>query len=97
MAKKDEKKALGGILAAPKKTEPEKPTKAEEIAPEDDIIKPTSFGLKLSERMRFDEIAGELGVARNALGRFAIRKFIKDYEAGEVEIKTAKVTKKVIL
>jgi len=49
----------------------------------DDPVKPLGVGLRLSERARLDEIAHELGVARHALLLYAVRDFIRRYEAGE--------------
>jgi hypothetical protein len=43
-------------------------------------------GLKESEIAQLDTIAAELGVARNALARFAIRRFLAEYRAGRVTV-----------
>jgi hypothetical protein len=83
MAKKDEKDALGGIFD---KTEKE-PGKALEK----DLIKPTSFGLLLSERSELDKIAAENGLKRNAVGRWAIQYFIKQYGEGKISLQRTTV------
>jgi len=77
MAKKDEVKALGGIFA---KTEKEPQAK--------DKIMPTSFGLLKSERIELEQIGQENGLKRNAMGRWAIQYFIKEYKAGNIKLET---------
>ena len=77
MAKKDERKALGGIFD---------PTEAPTEEAKRDIIKPTSFGLLESERAELERIASENNLARNAIGRWAIQYFIKQYKAGKIKI-----------
>jgi hypothetical protein len=84
MAKKDERKALGGIF---------NPTEAPTEETKRDIIKPTSFGLAISERAELQRIADENGIARNAIGRFAIQLFIKQYNKGAVKLPVVKVKK----
>ena len=85
MAKKDEKKALDNIFGKTEETPIEEPKK--------NLIKPTTFGLSEFEREELQEIANENSVARNAVGRYAIQYFIKQYKAGKAKIKTVKVTK----
>lgn len=46
-------------------------------------------GLKESEVEALDALAGELGVARNALLRYAVRYFLTDYQAGKIELENA--------
>ena len=84
MAKKDEKKALGNIFGA---------TEAPPEEAKKDLIKPTTFGIAESEREELQRIADENDLARNAIGRYAIQYFIKQYDAGEVRLKTVKVPK----
>ena len=79
MAKKDEVDAMGNIFGV---TE-EAPT--EEV--KKDLIKPTSFGLLESERDELQRIAEENGLARNAVGRWAIQYFIKQYNEGKIKLK----------
>jgi len=85
MAKKEEKSALGGIF-----DKTEAPTEA---TPKTDFIKPTSFGLAESERAELQRIADENGLARNAMGRWAIQYFIKQYNEGAVKLSVVKVKK----
>ena len=86
MAKKDERKALGGIFD---------PTEAPTEETKRDIIKPTSFGLLESERAELERIASENDLARNAMGRWAIQYFIKQYNEGKIklQIETVKIEK----
>jgi len=85
MAKQDEKNALGNIFGATEEA-PTETTKR-------DFIKPTTFGLAESERDELQRIADENDLARNAIGRYAIQYFIKQYSKGAVKMKTVKVTK----
>jgi len=52
---------------------------------------PVSVGLDQEDLTSLEEIAEELGQSRHAVMRFAIRDFIRRYEAGE-RPKTKKVT-----
>ena len=85
MAKQDEANALNSIFAKTEKPQKEETKK--------DLIKPTTFGIAQSEREALQEIADKSGVARNAVGRYAIQYFLKQYAAGKTELKTQKVTK----
>lgn len=49
-------------------------------------IRPVGVGLTAGEVRALDEIAQELGVARNAVLRYAVRDFIKRCRAGEVDL-----------
>jgi hypothetical protein len=49
-------------------------------------IRPVGVGLTVGEVKALDEIAGELGIARNALLRYAVRDFIKRCRSGEVNL-----------
>jgi hypothetical protein len=44
------------------------------------------IGLKESEYEALGQIAEATGIARNSLGRYAIRDFIKRYRRGEVDL-----------
>jgi hypothetical protein len=80
MAKKDD---LGGIkLHTTPKTQPEEP--------EADPIKPRGVGLHKSEWQKFDKIARELGMKPHALSLWAIRDFMRRYQAGEIETQQSK-------
>jgi hypothetical protein len=50
------------------------------------LTRPVGIGLKASEIEALDAIARETGIARNSLGRFAIREFIKAYRRGEIDL-----------
>lgn len=50
----------------------------------------TGVGLKESELELLDQIAEQLGVARNGLIRYAVRYFLKAYLAGDVRPETQK-------
>jgi predicted ArsR family transcriptional regulator len=45
-----------------------------------------TLGLKEGETKALDQIAEALGLSRNALGRYIIRRFLVDYLAGRVKI-----------
>jgi hypothetical protein len=65
-----------------KKTEPQEEKQA-------DPVKPRGIGLKLSEWQRLAAIGRELGGQKaNRLAAWAIRDFIRRYEAGEIETTT---------
>jgi len=83
MAKKDEVEALDSIFKATEKPKKEETKK--------DLIKPTSFGLLMSERDELERIAQENDLARNAMGRWAIQYFIKQYNDGKVKLQTETV------
>jgi len=54
--------------------------------PERDRTLPIGVGLKQSELAQLDAIAAELGIARNALMRWAVAYFLREYRAGRVAI-----------
>ena len=49
-------------------------------------IMPSGVGLRTGEIAALDQIALRHDVARNGLIRFAVRKFILDYRAGEIDL-----------
>jgi hypothetical protein len=55
-----------------------------------DPVKPRGIGLRASEWQRIDAIADELGTNVHALMLWALRDFVKRYEAGEIETMTKK-------
>lgn len=63
------------------------------LAPDVDRTLPVGVGLKASEVAALDDIAAELGIARNAIMRFAIRYFLAEYEAGRVTLEVETETK----
>jgi len=62
-------------------------TKTEE--PEDKV-KAVGVGLKDSEWQRLAAIAKELGMKRHELACWALRDFMRRFEAGEIQTKTQK-------
>jgi hypothetical protein len=54
--------------------------------PERDRTLPIGVGLKQSELAQLDAIAAELGIARNALMRWAVSYFLREYGAGNIEL-----------
>lgn len=59
---------------------------AERSAPALDRTLPVGVGLKQSEIARLDAIGADLGVARNALLRWAVAYFLREYDAGRLEL-----------
>ena len=55
---------------------------------------PVGVGLKESELALVDELALELGVARNALIRYAVRYLLSEYRAGRLKLVVQEVTKR---
>lgn len=49
-------------------------------------LKTISVGLKEGEIAALDQVADTLGLARNSLTRYIIRRFLVDYQAGRVEV-----------
>jgi len=80
---------LSGIFS---KTEGDPEVKSGEVKAEGRTV-PVGVGLKESEVAMLDEIAGELGIARNALMRWGLRYFLKQYNAGNVDLETTTETK----
>lgn len=66
-----------------KKTGPEQ---TQEQPP--DPVKAVGVALRESEWARFAEIAGELSMTRHELACWALRDFVKRWEAGEIPTKT---------
>ena len=55
-----------------------------------DAVRARGVGLRLSEWKRITEIAGELGMNTHELSVWALRYFIRQYAAGEIETETKK-------
>ena len=53
-----------------------------------DPVESTGVGLRTSEWKRLEKIANELGETRHAVAAYAIRDFIRRYEAGEIQTET---------
>ena len=89
MAKKD---TIGNIF---QRTEPQGKTTLEKMVTKVDK-NPLSVYLTAEEKNQLAMIAKELGNSKHALMQFAIKEFLRRYEAGEYEITTEKVIKKTI-
>ena len=63
-------------------TSPTKPV----LVPATGRTLPVGVGLKESEVGMLDQLAGELGIARNALLRYAVRYFLSAYQRGEIDL-----------
>jgi hypothetical protein len=74
---------------APARPESAQPAPVAELLSQEeaelDRTLPVGVGLKASEVAAIDEIAAELGVARNALLRWAVRYFLSEYRAGRAQ------------
>jgi len=57
---------------------------------------PLSVYLTTEEKEKLAGIAKDLGESTHAIMQFAMREFLRRYDAGEYEIKTEKVTRKTI-
>ena len=86
MAKKD---TIGNSLF--QRTEPQGKTQAAKVDKN-----PASVYLTAEEKTQLAEIAKELGKSKHAIMQFAIKEFLRRYDAGEYEITTEKVIKKTI-
>ena len=51
----------------------------------DDSVDNYSVGLRVSEWQRLDAIAVEMGITRNKAAAWALRSFLKQYEAGDIQ------------
>ena len=51
----------------------------------DDSVDSYSVGLRASEWQRLDAIAAEMGITRNKVAAWALRSFLKQYEAGDIQ------------
>lgn len=49
---------------------------------------PVGVYLTRAQRTRLNKIAGETGVTLHALLKFALARFLSDYDAGRIELKT---------
>ena len=64
----------------------EAPTSPQATALEfDDPVGSYSVDLRASEWQRFDAIAAEMGVTRHKVEAWALRSFLNQYEAGEIQ------------
>jgi hypothetical protein len=78
---------ISGLDNPLRKTEPAETKTTERKQP--DPVKPRGIGLRLSEWQRLAAIGQELGGQKaNRLAAWAIRDFMRRFEAGEIETKT---------
>ena len=69
-------------------TQPTQEAPAFEEPPEKDKVESYGVGLRKSEWQRYDEIAAEMQMTKHGVALFALRYFLKQYDAGEVETGT---------
>lgn len=55
---------------------------------QDDIIKARGVGLKISEWAELEKIAGDLGLTLHAVSVYAMKYFLKQYQAGKIKPET---------
>jgi hypothetical protein len=87
MAKKEEKKALGGIFDKTERKPREKKA---------DPMVPFSVSIRQSEAEEFLKTIEKTGFTRAEIGRYAINYFIKQYNEGKVKLQTAKVVEETL-
>jgi hypothetical protein len=73
------------LYTTPEKPEPEKPLEAKKPK---DPAQSFGVGLKESEWARFDKIATELGQTKHAVALWALRDFLRRWDAGEIKTQT---------
>ena len=56
----------------------------------EDRVKARGIGLKRSEWERIDEIAKEMGIKPHAVALWALKDFLRRYDAGEIQTVTQK-------
>lgn len=71
------------------KTEPGPAAGGEDDVPATGRTMPTAVGLKESEIELLDQVAAKHGIARNAVMRWALRWFLKEYLHGRVPLAEA--------
>lgn len=71
------------------KTEPKQPQEerrgGRQSDPEKGEYKPRGIGLYESEWANLEKIAGDLGITAHKLAQYAVRDFVRRYEAGEIK------------
>jgi hypothetical protein len=83
MARKElDPKESAGLF---KKTEPEQPQDADQ--PKDEV-KSYGVGLRESEWKQYEAIAAELGQTKHKVAAYALRDFLRRWEAGEIQTET---------
>lgn len=53
------------------------------------LTRTVGVGLKDGEIAALEAIAGELGITRNALMRYIVRRWLVDYRAGQIDMRAA--------
>ena len=87
MAKQnDVKKAIGKIIGPG----PGGAATSQEQEQPEDPVKAYGIGLRVSEWETIDQIANDLGMNRHAVALWALRDFLKRYDAGEIQTVTQK-------
>ena len=85
MAKRPQLATLKHAVKITGATEPRPiPGQPEPAAPDRTAV--VSVGLKQSEITRLSEIAMAAGVTRNNLMNYALKQFLKDYDAGKIDL-----------
>ena len=83
MADTKGKGKLGDLV---KRTAPSEQAPVDNSELDEGVIRSTGVGLKTGEIAAIEALAAELGITKNALMRFAMRWFILQYRAGNVDI-----------
>ncbi len=67
-------------------------SKTEIEQPQDEIlknpVKAYGVGLRVSEWQQIETIAGEMGMTKHALAAYALKDFLKRWDAGEIQTET---------
>ena len=66
-------------------------SKTESEQPQDDRSDPivaSGIGLRESEWVKIDEISSAMGIKKHAVTVYAVRYFLKDWEAGKIKTET---------
>jgi len=73
------KKQLGDLVSGQPQPAPTPP---EDLG----LSRAVGIGLREGEWAQFEQIASELGLSRNAVAAWALRHFLKLYQAGEIDL-----------
>lgn len=77
---------LSGYFQPTERQAEGQPSERQAPAPDVDRTLPVGVGLKQSEVRELDAIAAELGIARNALMRYGLAYFLREYRAGNIDV-----------
>ena len=72
----------------PEKTQAQAKAKTIGAEKPKDPVDPYGVGLRKSEWRRYEEIAAEMQMTKHGVALFALRYFLKQYDAGEIETGT---------